>query len=432
MAMTFGMITYTQLVQRNLFMAETTLVEDYNASQAKNISQSIAKLAIAKVKDPGDDEFSPSKNSTIKVPSNGFQEWNLMEGSYSLELENLGDTVLVITATGKVDEETYTHNIRLRKLDPIWNPEMPWAVFAGSSIDLSGSARLEGDGGTNATNAGAVQLDWSTRITGSLLIGPGGIPLTTVSQGNIISGNVDGGISTLSQEMSYELPKFIEYPAKTNVRPTITLDWQNNGMVLSPGDYDGSFINQINIPSNYTLNIDTGGEDRILHVNELNITQGHLNVTGEGKLTIIAENKLILNGSSTLNSTVSADEGTEVFTYYGGSDKLSFGGATEFNSDIYAKDAEIEITGSGGIQGHIITGGNKLTISGAADAVTRALFAPNADVVMTGSGKLTGSIVAKTFTASGAALVDFSNEFDETIPVLVSQENTGYKIAYWY
>lgn len=430
--MTFGMITYTQLVQRNLFMAETNLIEDYNASQAKNISQSIAKLAIAKVKNPGDSEFTPLKNEKIKVPNNGFQEWDLMEGSYALELENIGDTVLVLQSTGKVNDETYTHRIRLRKSDPVWNPELPWAVFAGNSIDLSGSARLKGDGGTNAIDFGAVQLDWSTRITGGLQIGPGGIALTTVNQGNILSGNVDGGISNLTQEMYYELPKFIDYPAKTNIRPTITLGWQNNGMVLNPSDYDGSYINQVNIPSNYTLNIDTGGEDRVLHVGELNITQGHLNVTGEGKLTIIAENKLKLEGSSTLNSTISAEENTDVFTYYGGTDKLKFGGATKFNSDIYAKNAEIEVTGSGGIQGHIITGGNKVTISGAADAVSRTLFAPNADVVMTGSGKLTGSIVAKTFKASGAALVDFSDEFDEELPQLESLENTGYKIAYWY
>lgn len=430
--MTFGMITYTQLVQRNLFMAETSLVEDYNQSQAKNISQSIAKVALAKVKDPGDTDFSPSRNSSMRIPGNGYQDWDLMEGSYALELENLGDTVLVIAATGKVNDGTYTHRIRLRKSDPIWFPELPWAVFSGNGIDLDGSARLEGDGGTNATNAGAVQLDWSTRITGGLQIGPGGLALTTVNQGNILTGNVDGGITNLSQEMNYELPKFIDYPAKTNIRPTITLDWQNNGMVLNPGDYDGSYFNQINIPSNYTLNIDTGGEDRVLHVGELNITQGHLNVSGEGKLTIIAEDRLILNGSSTLNSVVSADEGTNVFTYYGGTETLNFGGATEFNSDIYAKTADINITGSGGIQGHIITGGDNVSVSGDASALTRALFAPNADVSLTGSGNVTGAVVAKSFSASGGTRVTFSDDFDNTLPQLQSQENTGYKIAYWY
>jgi hypothetical protein len=239
---------------------------------------------------------------------------------------------------------------------------------------------------------------------------------------------VDGGISNLTQEMNYQLPLYINSPPRINSRPTITLDWRNNGMVLNPGDYDGSYINEVNIRSNYTLNIDTGGEDRVLHVGELNISQGNLNVTGGGKLTIIAENKLELKGSS----TVSAEENTDLFTYYGGTDKLKFAGATNFNSDIYARSADIELTGSGGIQGHIITGGNEVIISGAADAVTRSLFAPNANVLMRGSGKLTGSIVAGSFEAVGAAVVDFSSEFDEELPQLVSQQNTGYTIAYWY
>jgi len=236
-----------------------------------------------------------------------------------------------------------------------------------------------------------------------------------------------------TDSLVYELPEFIEYPAKITYLPPINMTWENTGTTLSPADYDGKYIPSLNISGGWTLNIDTGSEDRVLHVGDLNIQQGHVNIVGDGKITIIAENGLEFNDSSTFNS---GGNQNKVFTYYGGVDELNFAGATNFNGSVYARDADIRIGGSGGIQGHIITGGDDVTINGAAEAISRALFAPNAHVSLTGSASVTGSIISNSFSAVGNARVYFSSDFDESLDEL-RLEHSGegvpqYSIRSWY
>lgn len=425
--MTFGLIVYNQLLQRNLLISEEELVERYTGGQAQSIAQSAGMVAWRKISDGELDDLDFSGTYTA---------WpNIETGYYAYELID-EDSLLTLNAKGRFGEEDYTVSIELiagANEDEFWNPNLPWAVFSKSDITLTGSARVVGNTGTNATHNGAVDLAWSTSIDSSLQVGPGGNINDVVDQANFHSGNVAGEILNLEREQEYELPQFIEYPPKTTHMPPINMTWENTGSTLSPAEYDGKYIPSLNISGGWTLNIDTGGEDRVLHVGDLNIQQGHVNVVGDGKLTIIAENELEFNGSSTFNS---GGDQNKVFTYYGGEDELNFAGATNFNGSVYARDANIRIGGSGGIQGHIITGGDEVTINGAAEAISRALFAPNAHVELTGSASVTGSIISNSFSAVGNARVYFSSDFDESLEEL-KLENSGdgppqYTILSWY
>ena len=420
-AATFSMIVFRDRTQQNLYKSEVELVQEYNTNQAKGIAQSVA-MAVGKKLNNGD---------TI-IDVTNYTEWADMGGSYKYETVANGDT-LTLTVWGKAGTIEYEQELKFKLLtaDPTWSPNLPYAVFTGTEMDLTGSAKVIGHVGTNAINSGAIDLAWSTSIDSMLLIGPGGDPSSTVRQAS--GHNVKGGIGNLPSPGEYELPRFVEYPAKTNITSPVLTTWPNTNITLNPSDYDGSYIPSITVQSNYTLNINTGTEDRVMHVGDFNLTQGTVNVTGTGKLTLIVENDLLVQGSSQMNT--SGDQ-ENLFTYYGGSDMLDFGGATNFNGSVYAETADVHIGGSGGIQGHIITGGESVIVDGAAQANTRILYAPNATVRVDGSGRIRGAVVASRFIATGAGVVEFSSEMTSTIPELEMDPDEagigGYAILSWY
>lgn len=420
LSVTFAIIVFGDLTRKNLYRSEVEIVETYTTNQAKNIAQSVA-MAVGKKLNDGE--------AVVSVPD--YQDWEDMGGSYKFLTTVSGDT-LTLTVWGKVDDISYEQEVIFKTLtgEPVWQPSLPYAVFTGVEMDLTGSAKVVGHVGTNATDAGAVSLDWSTSIDSSLYIGPGGDPATTVIQQS--GNNVKGDLGNLPSPGEYEMPKFIDYPAKTVIRSPVLTVWPFTNITLNPSDYDGAYIPSVTVQSNYTLNIDTGTEDRVMHVGDFNLYQGTVNVTGTGKLTLIVENNLYVNGSSRMNT--SGDQ-ENLFTYYGGSNRLDFGGSTNFNGSVYAETADIHIGGSGGIQGHIITGGESVVVDGAAQANTRVLYAPNANVEVNGSGRIRGAIVAKQFIATGAGMVEFSSEMTSSIPELEMEDDGGsggYYILSWY
>ncbi|RNC84528.1 MAG: hypothetical protein ED557_05995 [Balneola sp.] len=420
LGMSLALTTFGDMTRRNLYRAQLESVEAYNANQAKNISQAVI-FAI-----------SNQLNDDAEVTDvSSYQEWAEMGGSYKYSITENGDTVFV-ESWGKVGDVSYKQELKLlsQKTSPVWQPNLPYAVFSGNNITLTGSARIKGHAGTNAVGNGDVNLAWSTSIDSTLLIGPGGDPSTTVIQAS--GKNVGLGVGNLPSPGEYELPAFIEYPSKTTTLSSVVTSWPLTNITLNPSDYDGAYIPSITVKSDYILNINTGSEDRVLYVGDFNLTQGTVNITGSGNLTLIVEDDLIVSGSSKMNQN---GDQSRLFTYYGGEDALNFSGSTTFNGSIYAETADITIGGSGGIQGHVITGGNNVKVSGAAVANTRILYAPNADVEVTGSGSIKGAIVASTFTSSGSGEVEFSGELSSELPELEVEDGggfSGYAILSWH
>jgi hypothetical protein len=417
-------------LQRTWMSADIAAVEVYNNSQARNIAQSSAMVAIQKIIVDEDENFKPEEDETILIPASvdSFRTWDAMRGEYRYQIRNLGDSLVTVAARSRFRGSEYEIEVVLEKASNDWDPDLSHAVFARTSLTMTGSARIYGDAGTNSTAAGAVNLSWSTKIDSSLSIGPGGNPSTVVIEANFQQGNVGGEVVNLPSIKNFPLPEFPEYPVKDDIVSNITISGGGGAVTLNPDAYDGKYIPTLRIQSNKVLQLATGNVDRVLHVGHLDITQGHLDILGTGKLTIYVENQITLGGSSSANRYRLPET---MFIYYGGTNALSFTGSTGFRGGLYAETANITLGGSGGIQGNIITGGSSVTISGNAEANSRVIYAPNAAFTLNGSGRVRGSIVCDTFVAVGGTRVVSTNQYDDEFPLFPGGGESKMVVRRW-
>lgn len=428
LAFTISMFAYTSSLRKNQFRSELVLVENHNLLQAKNIAYTVGEAALLNLN--SDPDYAEKLLTLGKSNSQTYKNWIDIGGEYFIALFTDDDNIYTLKAIGKVGNDTYTAEAKLNLIiggeeeEKTWEPDLPWGLFADEDIRLSGSATIFGSVATNTTNNKGVDLTWSTNITGSLLVGLGANIATTVNEGNKKDGNVGGSIKNLTEKVVYELPAFPNFPSKTNTIEELKIDWKNNGLILNPESYSGLYIEKIQVDGNTDLKINVGDENQVLYVGTLEINQGNITILGTGKLSIHVEDEFTMNGSSTMNKTGSQ---SQVFMYYSGEDDIKLAGATKFNGSIYVKDADIKLSGSGGLQGHIISGGDKIDITGNAKAYSRIVFAPYADIKVSGSGSISGSVVSKSFTASGNGSIVFADKFDSDIKdanLKVSSDNS--------
>lgn len=423
--LSIALASYTGLTKRNLYQAQLEIAETYNRSNAKNIAQSVASIVIKRLEE--DTTFAVGANSTKFIPSaDQFEEWGSMNGSYQVELTNYGDTSISVEVNAKAGLQTYTQSVTLGTIQSGWNPDLSYTVFSYSDIELSGGARIKGHVATNSKSNNAVNLSGGARIDSNLFIGPGARPAAVVRNARLVRGD----IFNLRSELNYEVPEFPDLPEGYRRTIPIYLTWFNRRMILRASDYREKYFPSINVRNNYNISFDTGASDKILFVKDLNVTQGDIKVIGDGRLIIFVDGKFVMNGSSTINANTQDSE--KVIIYYAGTQDLSFGGATKFYGDLYIESANITITGSGGVQGHILTGGDEVNISGAGKLNGTLLFAPNADVTMRGGARMNGAIISNTFTASGGASVDFSSGLSTPLPDFGDEINNSFAVFRWY
>lgn len=184
-------------------------------------------------------------------------------------------------------------------------------------------------------------------------------------------------------------------------------------------------FNDITFNSNRKLTFIVN-EDRSIVVNNIS-GNGHLQIEGTGKLTIYLKDNIQIDGH------LNPQKKDNLFIYLGPSKIrsnpkiLKSSNYAEFNASVYAKDANVEIVGSAGVNGHIITGGNSVKLSGGTSATAKGtvVFAPNADVEVTGSGILKGGIISQTFTMRGGAKVIGDTVNLDEIPFFGGGSNGG-------
>ena len=417
-------------LQRTWMAADIAAIDVYNNSQARNIAQSSAMVAIQKIIVAEDETFIPDLNETILIPSSpdSFRTWDAMRGGYRYRIRNLGDSLITISARSRFRDAEYEVDVILEKAANNWDPDLSHAVFARQSLTMTGSARINGDAGTNSTAAGAVNLAWSTKIDSSLSIGPGGNASSVVVQANFQQGNVGGDVVNLPNIKTFPMPEFPSFPPKNDVVSNITISGGGGPVTYNADAYDGKFIPTLTIQSNKVLQLNTGNVDRVLHVGHLNISQGHLDILGTGKLTIYVENQITLGGSSSANRYRLPES---MFIYYAGTNALSFTGSTGFRGGMYAETANITLGGSGGIQGNIITGGTNVTINGDAEAFSRVIYAPNAHFSLGGSARVRGSIVCNTFASSGTGRVTYTNQYNDEFPLFPGGGSSSMVVRRW-
>lgn len=427
LALTFSLLTYGQGIKSVFYAAEVDVIQNYNSNQARNIAQSAALVALAKLIDPSDTDLEPDEDEIIYVPSTPdlFEDWPLMQGSYRYRVQNFGDSLVVLNSEGRFDETVYTHSIVMDFSGASWNPDLSRAVFANGRIDLTGSARITGHAGTNATGPSMVTFDGTAGVDSTLSIGPGGIGPIVVTHPSY-TANWYNELDNLSSPQSFTLPDFPDSPATTPCSCIIDATWWPIHPPLTPADYEGKYINEIRLATGLTLDLHVGSEDRVLHVGYLNINGGYLNIIGTGKLTIFVENNLNMGGSGTINNNRTSET---MFTYYRGTNNLTFAGSTRFTGGLYARTTNIAIGGGGGINGNIISGGTSVTIDGGAYAVSRVVFAPNAHVRVLAGATVHGAIVADRFTADGGTRVTYNPSLDDPLPEFGSERTLA--VRFW-
>tara|TARA_R110000868_G_scaffold408293_5_gene691014 strand:- start:47519 stop:48934 length:1416 start_codon:yes stop_codon:yes gene_type:complete len=423
LAFTISLTTYSDNLRRNQYRSELVLAGKHNTNQAKNIAYIVAEAAISQLNT--NESYAGKLLSEGKKNTDSFKSWSEMGGYYNVKLIDDGDNLFTLRSTGKSGNDIYKAEVKINKTseeveEPTWEPDLPWALFVEEDLKLSGSAKILGDATSNTTENKGVSLTWSTKVTGDLFIGPGANIDKTVSQGNKQNGNVDGSIENLAQKIKYTLPAYPEYPSKSKKLSNIKIGWAESGTTLSYSLFDGAYIDKLSLESNSSLKIDVGEDDRVLYIGTLDIKQGHIEIVGDGKLTVFVEKDFKMNGSSSFNKD---GEQTQVFMYYGGDKELKLAGSTKFNGAIYVEEANIKIAGSGGIQGHIISGGEKIKITGNGKAYSRMIYAPSAEFDLTGGASVYGAIVAKSFKGSGGTFVSYNEQFDTAILDLELQES---------
>lgn len=395
---------------------------------AKSGADAVAQYIIT---NPDNIDMSAYVESLIDAPeSNPIKLDEDTPGHFNVKVDRDKDNSLVITATGTVDSIKESVQIKLHQRENI--PEIDVALFANSNINMgqSGSSKIIGDVATNAEQPGSIYFPWSAYIKGNLFIGPNG------NIDKVITGarpnpkdNVEGEIHKLEAIRNYELPDFPDFPSNLPNRGAFEAGW--NPSPPYHIYHDGRY-SKITVLSELVVHI--GDQDRIIVTDDL-IVEGAgkitLNKTGKGKLYLYVGNEFKILNSGTINNRGQA---SDVILYFKGSGTINLGGNTKFVGCVHLENANLIIANSGGITGHIITGGNHIEISGAASAHVRAIYAPNAHVKMKGSGSLTGALICKSFEAEGNSTLTFDNSITDTFPDMLEEGASGgvsYEKGLW-
>lgn len=432
-SLVIALFTYNAIMSN---LSSSTLarnIESYNVNQARNIANSAVHAILQKLVDPDDDDFDVSSNSAQYFPSGGLYEWEELKGEYRYHIENQDDTLLIVTSTGEVGENTYSVQVALEIGGGQWKPQFPLALFAEESIEMHASSRIVGHAGTNSTESNAVRLTGMATIDSSLYIGPGGNPdnVVDIPAWRPLNQAIKGGIHNLHQPKDYPMPEFPDFPYLGESQGDITVSGgPQNNLILQPAEFNNLYFDEIKIQNNRTLTLNLGDQNRTIRLGTLNIQQGHLILNGSGTITFYVENEFKIGGSSTLNQNGNASQS---MIYYKGTDEIRIEGATKCRSNLFIEDADIVISGSGAVPletGHIISGGQNVTISGAGYVHSGVIYAPTSHVILGGSGSATTSIVSNTFESSGNARVFYPDSIGDDFPNIDMGESE-YVIKSW-
>jgi hypothetical protein len=407
------------------------------SNQALYLAEAGIEKAIQWLKDNPNQWDSPPTISRTSLPSVVF-------GTYEVDflppIESLppGTEEWTICSTGIVQsanrEIKETISIEFTKTQSnIVKLDFNYALFTSGNIHMGskGSSIIGGDVATNSTAPNSIYFPWSAKIEGHLYVGPGADPSQVVdgAQKDPEEKNVTLGTSNLEEMISYPLPLFPDYPTNLPTRSSITLEGSTNDSISEDGYYPN-----ITIKDNTTLTIDIPeGTERKIMVDTLYMPQGNIVINGSGKLTLYVKNSFTFTYGSKINYGSSGDGNPDqVLIYYEGTNKFSIAGDTKINGTVFVEKADMEIDNSGGIKGHIITGGNNVSIAGDGSAVVKALYAPNANVSLTNSGKIYGAVVAKNFSTSGNSRIYYDPSISSVdLPISGGSEKSTFEIKNW-
>ncbi len=394
----------TSLSMTSLFQYKTSIREERKL-QAQYIAKTGANMVAGAIQN---EIINPSDlNNKESSPI------NLNNGSFIVNVLDNGSSITIIS-TGTVSNITESITLVLSRITgENMFPLLDHAIFADGFLEFEGSPQVNGNLGVNENGLDengnpttAVKLGGDPDINGDIFIGPGGTADAVVTPGDWWS--FDGIVDNLPEERSYPLPEYPVFPDDLNYTSgTYLAGWYPE----PPYTINSSmWYDKIEVKSELIINI--YDDDIILRAGDFHVTDsGKITVNryGNGKLKLYVSDDFQLTGSSTINNAGSPED---TYMYYSG-EEIIVDGTTKFVGSAYIEKADMEIMGSGGITGHITSGGNYVTISGDASANVRAIYAPKADILFNGSGHAKGAVIGKTITMTGGTYVDYDDSMQD-------------------
>jgi competence protein ComGC len=343
-----------------------------------------------------------------------------------------------ITSTGTIGKHSRkvekTFHVNWQKKGGLSLPgEM--AVYTDTTISLAGGAVISGNIGTNSNSAGTVSFDGGASHRNGSIYVPKGAENSAIDAPDYM--DIDKPIA-IDKPTPLTLPPFPEYPEYPVYPDKKIGDKWNQHVVVKDGKLlidnyladnytlelkNGASFSEIKLVSNNTLNIDVGDSDKAIVVDHLNVQNGQINIKGSGNLTFYVKEEITMGSGSTINNNGTIERLSVYLKDSKQSKKVKLSGSQKIFGSLYAETADIEITGGGGFQGHIFTGGDEVTISGGARTYSSLLYAPSATIRISGGGSVKGMILSHSFDASGGAYAEFQELDIDSIPFVSNGES---------
>jgi len=399
-------------------------VETYNLNQAQNIAQSAANVLLSKVVDPDNTEFLVDKDKIKYFPENAsdYFQWEDLNGQYRFQIENKGDSLLLLTSTGKVGDSSYSVMVTV-DVEKETAPEFTYAAFADETIKLGGGF-IKGDVATNSVAKDAVDISGGGIIDSVVYIGPGGDPGTVVkAETDAISGE----IKNLSKPIYYPIPVFPDFPQSGDNQGTLQVDKK---VVMQPVQFHNLYFEEIDIAKDDTLVLHIGAEDRTLHAETVSISGGKLTLIGTGSLTFYVYDEFKMTSGA---SFVIPDTQLESMVYVKGNKRVEMSGGSYMQSSIFSEAGEIRSGGGGAVDhpmGHLITGGSSVEVTGGGNVFYRVIYAPNAHVKFGGGTTASVAVVSRRLELSGGSNLTHPGSIED-FPDFTDPDDVVYTIKSW-
>lgn len=348
---------------------------------------------------------------------NQFNSNPYSEVSMELISEEGDSKTYVIRSIGNVDgrERTVEKTFEVTWTDNSSGPALPYipsgaSLIANSNMYISGNI-LAGNVIINNTQNNSVTLTYTDVNNATFLHSPGADPSKVIKFEDWNRPNIREMDAPIPWE-SYtnavsafpEIPVFSPPRGNSNIRlnggvPPTVIKLEENVA------YD-----VIELNSERVLVFDVGNKDISISVNELLMNNGHIEIIGEGSLTLYVKDRMPFGSSSSLNRNSSQSKLT---VFYAGRSSLNFSGSQRINGSINIKQADINVQAGAGINGVIFSGGNKVFFDGGTFS-SPLIFAPKANIELVAGASFEGIIVGERIRMDGGAIVrykeyDFSN-----------------------
>ncbi|WP_112181502.1 pilus assembly PilX N-terminal domain-containing protein [Paraliobacillus zengyii] len=294
-----------------------------------------------------------------------------------------------------------------------------------NSISLVGSVSLNGDLYVDSTLPNLIKMDGTTHVYGIAYVPENAVEnALKIHEPENFKGTIPEVKSNLTSIPWEDYQTIIDnHPTYPTYSPPIdeTIggeyerfkvieggnlninSYQANGYTLNL-DKNLQF-NRITFASNNTLNINTNNEDHDIVVKDLDLSQGHINIIGSGKVNIYIQDSFNIGGSSTINDTGNTNQ---LNMYYQGTSRIEVSNAQYINGSIFVEKADVKLTGGGDFQGFIVSGGNSVVFEGGTYS-SAFVIAPNADLVFSGSGSINGTVITNSITGTGGGFIKFKS-----------------------